>query len=86
MAKKLVDELDQHGAAHRARGDLLGEVRAAVRERRGDRQADADRAVDFVGHAGDEAAERGEPLSLDEIALRFACVQSGFGEPPLSSG
>ncbi len=78
-----VSELGEQGTANRARGDLVGEVRAAVRERRGHRKADADRAIDLVCNPRDETAERGESLGFDEIALRFAGVQSCFGQPPL---
>ena len=38
----IVSELGEQGTAHPTRGDLVGEVRAAVRERRGHRKTDAD--------------------------------------------
>src|SRR5271166_5077005 len=77
-----VSELGEQGTAHPTRGDLVGEVRAAVRERRGHRKADADRAIDLVCNPRDETAECGESLGFNEIASRFAGVQSCFGQPP----
>ena len=53
-----VGELGELGAAYLAGGDLVGEVRAAVRERRGHRQAGADRGIDLVRNARDQTAER----------------------------
>ena len=79
----IVSELGEQGTAHRTRGDLVGEVRAAVRERRGHRKTDADWVIDLVSNPRDETAECGESLGFDEIALRFAGVQSCFGQPPL---
>ena len=43
---------------------------AAPREARRHGQADADRIVDLVRDAGDQAAERGELLRLDQALLR----------------
>src|SRR5712692_8178415 len=70
-----VSELGEQGTAHWARDDLVGEVRAAVRERRGHRKADADRTIDLVCNPCDETTECGESLGFDEIALCFAGVQ-----------
>src|SRR5207237_5829759 len=75
-AATALGELDEQGAPHLARGDLVGEVGAAARQRRRDREAGAERARDFVGNACDQAAERRESFALDEVTLCFAGVQS----------
>src|SRR5215467_10440461 len=76
----IVGELGEPGTAYRTGKDLVGEVRAAARERRGHCKADADRAVEFMRDPGDEPAECSQPLGCNEIALCFAGVQSGFGQ------
>ena len=48
--------------------DLGAKIVAAAREARRHRQADADRIVDLVRDAGDQAAERGELLGLDQAS------------------
>ena len=58
----------------RPRADFAGEVVATPREARRHRQADADRIVDLVRDAGDQAAERGELLGRDQVLLRLAQV------------
>ena len=42
----------------------------AAREARRHRQADADRVVDLMGDAGDQAAERRQPFGVDQVLLR----------------
>ena len=74
------DELVELGLAHRAVADLRGELVAAPREARRHGQADADRIVDLVGDARDQAAERGELLRLDQALLRLLqLAQRGLG-------
>ncbi len=51
-----------------------GEIVATPREARGHGQADADRIVDLMRHAGDQAAERGELLGGDQVLLRLPQV------------
>src|SRR6516164_4603 len=77
-----VSKFGEPGAAYRAGEDLVGEAVTALRERRGHRKAGTDRAVELVCNPADETAERGEPLSFDEIALSFAGVQGSFRKPP----
>ncbi len=48
------------------------EALAAARQARRDRHADADRIVDLVRDAGDQAAERGQLLGLDQALLGVA--------------
>jgi hypothetical protein len=79
----VVRELNEKGAPHLARGDLLSKVGAAMRQRRCNREAVADGAADFVRHPGDQAAERRELFGFDEIAPCFAGVQGYFGQPSL---
>src|SRR4029453_16697979 len=71
----IISELGEQGTAQRTRSDLLGEVCAALRQRRGYRQADAHRAIDLVRNPGDETSECGQSLGFDEVALRFAGMQ-----------
>ena len=65
----------------RRRGSRSREF-AAPREARRDREADADRVVDLVRDAGDEAAESGELLGLDQALLRLAQLASAFRRVP----
>src|SRR5262249_54389520 len=75
-----VDEFDEARTPHLPLVQLAGEGFAAARERRGDRHADADGIVDLVGNAGNETAEGGELLRLDQALLRVAQVgESLFG-------
>ena len=62
-------------------GSQLGlEHLGPPREARGDRQADADRIVDFMGDAGDQAAERGQAFGVDQVLLRgVELEQRAFG-------
>ena len=48
---------------------LVLERLGAARETRGDRQADADRIVDFMGDASDQAAERRQTFGVDQVLL-----------------
>ena len=66
------DELVEPRAAQRRLLELVGEHLAAPREARRHGEADADGIVDLVGDAGDEAAERGELLRLDQVLLGVA--------------
>ena len=64
-------ELLQLGLAQRAVGFQLGlEHFRPARETGRHRQADADRVVDLVGDAGDQAAERRQAFGIDQVLLR----------------
>ncbi len=55
--------------------DLLGRLH----QHRGAGERDADRGVDFVGHAGHQAAQRGQPLGLQQRLLRQPQLVEGAG-------
>src|SRR5450432_3692725 len=74
------NEFLELGTTDRTVADLFGELRASPREARRDREADADRIVDFMGDAGHQAAERGELLRFDQASLRILqLAQRVFG-------
>ncbi len=66
------DEFVELGATDTAPSRIVGrEMVAAACKARRHRQADADRVVDLVRDAGDQAAERRQLLRFDQALLRF---------------
>src|SRR5262249_15841293 len=71
------DELIELGATYLTVADLLRKTIATAREARGARAADADRVIHLVCDAGDQAAERGELLGLDQALLGLLQLAQG---------
>ena len=65
-----VDEFVELGAAQRLGLQFVFEDFGAAGKAGGHREADADRIVDLVGDAGDQAAKRGETFGVDQVLLR----------------
>ena len=69
-SRRAADEFLELRAPQRRAGSHLGlELVGAAGEARRHRQADADRIVDLMGDAGDQAAERGQPFGIDQVLL-----------------
>ena len=66
-----LDEALEHGALQLAARRRLAEALRLVAEQRRGGERDAERRVDLMRDAGDELAERGELLRLDQVGLRL---------------